>query len=185
MPCGDVHSGASGFTLIELLVTLGVLAGLSSLLIVYTRGSEGQIKILKGKAEIIGALQRARAQAVNTLQGDGLHCGYGVVVIDERSFVVWSDRAQKKCKDANQRYDGEVENAERVMQLVPGIVFQNINAPNFLRSILFVPPDPQVVTDPVVAPLGKLQIAIATSDGASASTIDINKFGAIEPNIGY
>ncbi len=176
---------AGGFTLIELLVTLGVMAILSSLLIVYTRGSESQIKILKEKAVVITMIQRARAFALNTLQSDARNCGYGVAVLDEVSLVMWRDVGNKSCNDANGIYDGESENVGDVIHFVSGIIFRNRATPNFLESILFIPPDPSVTTSPPSVPGGQFQLVIGTPDGGSESTIGINRFGQVEPTVGY
>ncbi len=174
-----------GFTLIELLVTLGVMTLLTSLLIVYTRGSEAQIKILKEKAVLISALQRARALALNTLQSPEIDCGYGVHVIDDQRIVLWRDLGTKNCKDANRTYDGEGEHVGEVIRFASGIIFRNRTTPNFLESILFIPPDPTVVTAPPSVPGGQFQMIIGTSEGSSENAIQINRFGAIESASGY
>ncbi len=175
----------AGFTLIELLVTLGVMTLLTSLLIVYTRGSEAQIKILKEKAVFIGALQRARSFALNTVQSPEIDCGYGVHIVDDQSIVVWRDLGKKSCKDANKSYDGENEHMGDVIRFASGIIFRNRGASDFLESILFIPPDPTVVTVPLGVPGNQFHVVLGTVDGGSESVMGINRFGQIESTVGY
>ncbi len=175
-----------GFTLIEVLVVVSILTLLSSFLIVYTRSSENQIKILKDKAAFIGALYRARSLSIRTFQADPPVCGYGLRVLDEGRYVIWYDTAAAPdCKDASGNYGGDAENFERVISLANGIRFLNINDGDFLRDILFVPPDPQVVTVPGMAPAGQFRVVIGTDDGQSSAVLAINKYGQVEPSAGY
>ncbi len=176
----------SAFTLIETLVVVGIMTMLSGFLIVYTRSSENQIKILKDKAAFISAIYKARSQAIRTIQTDPPECGYGVRVLDERSYVIWHDTASSPdCKDKNSLYDGPHEDVGSVMRLSPGIKFGNINDAEFLKDILFIPPDPRVITVPDSATTPRFRVVIGTNDQTSEASIGINKYGQIENAEGY
>lgn len=175
----------SGFTLIELLVTLGVLALLSSLLIVYTRTSENQIRLLKDKATVISALYRARSLALNSVQTPGFDCGYGLKMLTDHTMILWRDIGRTSCNDANTTYDGANENVGEPIELSRGVTFGNFGAVEFLGSILFIPPDPTVVTEPRNVAGGQFQLTLKSSDGRSATTIGVNRFGQVEPAAGY
>ena len=122
-----------GFSLIEILVVVSIMALLSGFMIVYTRGSENQIKILKDKAVFIGALYRAKSLALRTfVSSDVKVCGYGLYVIDEERFVLWRDiSSSDSCSGANRIYDGTLENFEDPLLLSKGIIFSNRSDANF------------------------------------------------------
>ncbi len=184
----SINSGNSirGFTLIEVLIVISIMSLLSGFLIVYTRGSENQIKILKDKAGFLGALYRSRSFSLRTIQTTPPECGYGVYIMDERRYVLWRDTATKAdCSDANKRYDSSAEDFEPVMSLAQGIKFGNVNSGDFMKSVLFVPPDPSLVTEPEIVPGGNLRATISTLDGLSVAEIRINRYGQIESGQGY
>lgn len=175
-----------GFTLIEVIVTLAVMSVLSSLLIVYTRSSELQIKILKDKATFIGALYRARSLALNTFQSEGVDCGYGIYVPDERHYVVWRDLGGSDgCKSANKKYDEPQEILEEAHELTSGVTFRNFGEQDFLRSLLFIPPDPSIITVPEKSSGGQFRLIMGSKDGQSIATVGVNGFGQVEPAAGY
>ncbi len=175
-----------GFTLLEVLVVIGIMTMLSGFLIVYTRSSENQIKILKDKAAFISSLYRSRSLALRTVQTDPPECGYGIYILSERAYVLWHDTASRPdCRDSNKLYDTASENSENVITLARGLRFQNYNDSDFMRSILFIPPDPRVITAPPVPSGAQLKIVIATDDGISATSIGINRLGQVEPATGY
>jgi prepilin-type N-terminal cleavage/methylation domain-containing protein len=175
-----------GFTLIEVLIVVSIMSLLTGFLIVYTRGSENQIKILKDKAAFFGALYRARSLSLRTIQTIPPECGYGVYVLNERQYVVWRDTATKAdCSDANKMYDSGAENFESVITLSSSLKFDNFGAGDFMRSVLFIPPDPTLVTDPEIVAGGNLKAIISTLDRSSSSEVRINRYGQIEAGVGY
>jgi prepilin-type N-terminal cleavage/methylation domain-containing protein len=177
---------SSGFTLIEVLVTLTVLGLLSSLLIVYTRSSELQIRILKDKAALINAIYHARSLALNTYQTAGTDCGYGIYITDIRHYVVWRDAGDTRgCVGANKKYDEPDERAEGPIELATGISFKNFGEQDFLQSILFVPPDPTIITIPNKPSGEQFQLILGTQDGKSSTILGVNRFGQVEPAAGY
>lgn len=186
LQCAIRSSQEVGFTLIEVIITLTIMSILSSILIVYTRSSELQIKILKDKASFIGALYHARSLATNTFQGEGRVCGYGIYIVDDRHYITWSDKAGVDgCKSANKKYDEPGEMIENVHEFSAGVLLRNFGEQDFLRSILFVPPDPTIVTVPEKTPGGQFRLILGSRDGQSIATIGVNKFGQVEPAAGY
>lgn len=177
---------ARGFTLIEVLVVVSILTLFSTFLILYTRTGEAQIKILKDKASFIGAMSRARALALSTFESEAHECGYGVRVLDDHRYAVWRDTTPSSdCKDANGIYDGVSERVGDPMSLEVGLRFLNSGESDFLQDILFVPPDPQIVTVPGASPTGAFRVVIGTEDRQSSAVIGVNKFGQIQPSAGY
>lgn len=176
-----------GFTLIEVLVVVATMTILSSFMIIYTRGSENQIKILKDKAVLIGALARARSLALRTFTSSDIKvCGYGITVIDQNHFVSWQDVSPTlSCAEANRSYDGESENFETPTALSSGIIFSNQGDANFLKSMLFVPPNPDVVSSPVLSAGEQFKIVLGTLDGKSSAAMQITKSGQVQLGAGY
>ena len=180
------HKLVAGFTLIELLVVLGVMTVLSSLLVGFGRGTKEQVRMVKDKAVFTSAVYRARSLTLQTYQHLPPECGYGLRVIDDHTYRLWRDGATNPdCSDSNKTYDGGPEDFEEPVSLSQGIKFLNFGSADFLRSILFVPPDPQVTTIPSSAPSGKFNIVIATEDGLSQTAIAVNRLGQIEPSLNY
>ena len=75
-----------GFTTIEMLVVIGVMALMSSVLMVYGRTGERQINLFKEQARIISALSRAKYLSVSTFGKTDVPCGYGVHFEAPRTF---------------------------------------------------------------------------------------------------
>ena len=182
----DIGDYSAGFTLIEVLIVVSIMALLSGFLIVYTRGSENQIKILKDKAAFLGVIYRARSLALRTLQSVPPECGYGIYILNDRQYVLWRDTATKAdCVDANKSYDSGAEQAEQIISLSPGLKFINLGNSDAMKSILFIPPDPTVVLEPEIVSGETVKIRIGTLDETSISEIKVNKYGQIETGIGY
>ncbi len=175
------------FTLIEILVVVSIMTMLSGFMIVYTRGSENQIKILKDKAVFIGALSRARSLALRTFtSADVKVCGYGLYIIDEAQLVLWRDLSSSlSCADANRIYDGISENFENPITLSKGISFMNQSDSNFLKSMLFIPPNPEVISFPVIFPNEQFKIVLGTADGKSLAEMRISKSGQVQSTLRY
>lgn len=176
----------SGFTLIEVLVVTSILTLLAGFLVIYTRGSETQIKLLREKATFLNNVYRARSMAIRTIQSTPPECGYGIYILDERRYTLWRDTATKPdCSTSDSIYNSPAEDFEKPFELQSGLRFLDVNVGDALRSILFIPPDPRVVTVPEIAPGGAAVIRLGTVDRASIAEIKINRYGQIEPGIGY
>ncbi len=174
-----------GFTLTETLVTVSVIVLMSSFLILTSRSGQDQIQIFKEKAKFIAAVSRARSLALHTVRGERQECGYGVHVIDETQYVLWYDTASvPECGDRNTTYDGPWENVESIIALPKGLRFRNVNDPDALKTILFIPPDPEVVLSPKTTKTGSWKITIGNNSG-SETRIAVNRYGQIESSEGY
>ena len=181
-----MRSLQEGFTLIEVLVVTSIMSLLAGFLVVYTRSSENQIKILREKATFLNNLYRARSMAIRTIQSTPPECGYGIYILDDRRYTLWRDTATKPdCSTADSVYNSPAEDFEKPVELQSGLKFLDINTSEFLRSILYIPPDPRIVTVPEIAPGGTARILLGTEDRASVAEIKINRYGRIEPGIGY
>ena len=167
-----------GFTLIELLVIIGVLAMLSTTLIIYSRTGERQIALFKEQARIISAISRAKYLSVNTFGKTGVPCGYGVHFEAPRTFIIFKDLAGD-CSVADNRYSGNSANdcgsepeCFEKLNLDSAIKFQSLS----LTEIFFIPPEPSVVITP---PQDQAAIVIQTIDAGSSVTVKINSAGQI------
>lgn len=181
-----IKSGNKAFTLIEVLIVISIMSLLSGFLLVYTRGSENQIKIMKDKASFLNLIYRARSLSLRTLQSDPPECGYGIYIINDKQYTLWRDTATKSdCSDADKLYNSATEQVEGVAMLSGGLKFVNFGGSDFMKSILFIPPDPTVVIEPKVDSDEPILIAIGTLDEKSVAKISINKYGQIESAQGY
>ena len=129
-----------GFTLIEMLVTLSVMIVLTSILILYSRGSEQQLILFKEQAKIITVIYRARSLAVQTYAEEGGQaCGYGVhfdqVDQGESTFNIFKLGCGNPEGIYTEREVFEVNNLDDKLE------FSELG----LDDILFIPPDPKVV----------------------------------------
>lgn len=163
-----------GFTLIEILVTLGVMALLSSIAILYTRTGEQQIILFKEQAKIVSVILRAKSLAIQTFaETPAGVCGYGVNFSLDGQFILFKDLAEN-CAASDKIYSGPAENFE-VNQLDPALRFSQLD----LNEVLFIPPDPQTVITPAPAANGAAIIKISVRDGATESVIKVNKAGQV------
>ena len=176
-----------GFTLIETLITVSVMVLLASLLLSANRSGEDQIQIAKEKAKLVAAIYRARSAALNTAQGDKQACGYGLHIVDDRHYVSWYDTAEvAACGDSNIIYDGPWENVDEIVALPKALKFGNMGNQNFLKDILFVPPDPKVFLNPDPASIvGKQWVLEITNGSGSTAAVAVNRYGQIESKTGY
>ncbi|MBI2406062.1 MAG: prepilin-type N-terminal cleavage/methylation domain-containing protein [Candidatus Harrisonbacteria bacterium] len=198
VPCSNQRP-SYGFTLIESVVVVAVMTVLAAMFIGYSRGGSVQIKILKDKSALIGALYRARALAIQTYQYSPPECGYGIHVFKDenppRRFVLWRDTAGNgDCNDknpslrANGAYDaakdsngdGVPDEDVEFFALEPGLKFGNTGEADFMEEILFIPPEPRVARNKNPGLAGPLVVTISSLDGASVSRIVVTDYGQVE-----
>lgn len=137
-----------GFTLIEVLVVISVLAMLTSMLVVYSRSSENQIKLITEQSKIIGVILRAKLLAFQAFKEETVPpCSFGVHFDSpNRKYLIFreTDRdAQNKCIN-NKRYGPGEELTGQIFTLPEGITFSK---PTKNLDILFVPPEPKIYFD--------------------------------------
>jgi prepilin-type N-terminal cleavage/methylation domain-containing protein len=169
-----------GFTLIEFLVVIATLSVLTSMLVVYSRTSEMQIKLITEQAKIIGVILRSKSLALQVFkekESPRAPCGYGVRFdIANRRYLIFKDNrdAQGKCLGNDKKYtDSNEELAGQVFVLPNGI---NFSEPSSSFDLLFVPPDPKIYFDGQLAATDKT-ITIKL-DNISAS-IKVNRVGQV------
>lgn len=147
-----------GFTLLEVVVVVGIIALISSTMLVYNRSAENQIALYRDQALVVGALNRTKALAIEKYNSPGA-CGYGVHVSEySRSFFIFEDRYDEtigKCLDAGV-YTGDFaytageqfgetiflspQSRFRLSETTGGGAQQEVG----WLDIVFVPPDPAV-----------------------------------------
>lgn len=167
----------AGFTIIEMLVTVGVLALLSGILIVYSKSGENASALLRQAAKMVADVNRAKNLAMTTAlyttqEGDQVHpCGYGVYFDDESTpnrYIIFADVANN-CKNSDHsRPDDGITDVE-VIELTTSISIDKKN----IDSVFFLPPDPIIYFDPEEETEGL--ITIKTSVG---SQLEIKISGA-------
>ncbi|MBT9171371.1 MAG: hypothetical protein DDT18_01745 [Actinobacteria bacterium] len=162
----------SAFTTIEMLVVIGVMALLSSILIVYGRAGERQIILFKEQARIISALSRAKYLSVTTFGRTEIPCGYGVHFEAPRTFIIFKDLAVSGgCSASDKKYSGVSEIFES-FNLDSAVVFGRLT----LSDIVFIPPSPSVIITPNQ---DQATIVIKVVNIESSAAIKINSAGQI------
>lgn len=161
-----------GFTTIEMLVVIGVMALMSSVLMVYGRTGERQINLFKEQARIISALSRAKYLSIATFGKTDVPCGYGIHFEAPRTFLIFKDLAVSgDCSLADKKYSGAGEIFES-FELDSVIVFDQLT----LSDIVFIPPSPSVVITPNQ---DQAVIIIKIINIESSAAIKINSAGQI------
>ncbi|MBI5401300.1 prepilin-type N-terminal cleavage/methylation domain-containing protein [Candidatus Wolfebacteria bacterium] len=170
----------SGFTLLELLVVMSLTIILTGGLLIYSRGSERQLILLRDEAKIIGALQQAKSMALSVAGGV---CGYGVHFEQSGKIIVFKDLSSSPdCTDADNKYIVQPEKkcglpeSECISQtsLDKTIQFSDLN----FNDIVFIPPDLTVIIDNNVSKT-KAWVKIRVSGGVLEREIIVNNSGQI------
>ena len=117
----------NGFTLIELLVVIGILALLSSILIVYSHTGEEYILFFREQARVVSAVFRAKNLSVSSYGGGS--CGYGIHFARSDEIIIFNNLpVSGSCEE-----DGPNEEIEKV------ILDSKVEITDF-PDILFIPP---------------------------------------------
>lgn len=163
---------ARGFTIIEILVSLGIMAFLTSLLLLYSRTGERQIALFKEQAGLISAVLRAKSLAIQTFSEQAPACGYGIhFSAADNNFTLFKDSAPN-CEEANKAYDpGE---ALETHDLPTDLKFSQLD----LTDVVFIPPDPKTWLDRDISKKEAL-VKIGFADGTSEVIIKINNAGQV------
>lgn len=162
---------SKGFTTIEMLVVIGVMALMSSVLMVYGRAGERQITLFKEQARIISALSRAKYLSIATFGKTGVPCGYGVHFEAPRTFLIFKDLPSGDCSLADKKYSGADEIFE-FFNLDSAVTFDQLT----LSDVIFIPPSPSVVITPNQ---DQAAIIIKIINIESLAAIKINSAGQI------
>lgn len=166
------------FTLIETLVIMSILTLLTSFLILYSRGGERQIVLLREKAKIISILLRVKSLSINTLVENEPGCGYGVA-FEGSSYFIYKDLASDCAIASDHLYSGSASGEkleDEVFNLDPALKFFHRD----VNDVLFVPPDPQVFFDGDQSSVDiEAIITLSTLDESSQTSIIINNAGQI------
>lgn len=169
-----------GFTLIEILVVLTILSFLTSILILYSRGGEGQILLFREQSKLVSDILRAKSLAIQTFQTQEKVCGYGIhfETAPYNNYVIFKEikgaDPDNPCGANNRRYDAGEE-----FEPTTNLEDYGINLDQATVSdVFFVPPDPKIYFDSIVA-AGEARITLMASDGASSVAIIIGPGGQV------
>ena len=161
-----------GFTTIEMLVVIGIMALMSSVLMVYGRTGERQIILFKEQARIISALSRVKYLTVATFGKTDVPCGYGVHFEAPKIFLIFKDLAVSgDCSLSDKKYSGADEIFES-FNLDSAVTFDQLT----LSDIVFIPPNPSVVITPDQE---QATIIVKVVNIESSAAIKINNAGQI------
>ena len=163
-------SKARGFTIIEIVVILGIIALLTSSLILYSRSGERQVILFREQSRIISALSRAKSLALATFGQPDVPCGYGVHFEARRTFLIFKDLSFD-CATSDHRYSGGEEVVES-FELSPVISFDALP----ITDVVFIPPDPTVILTPDQE---QAIIFLKTTDGRGSAFIKLTSAGQI------
>lgn len=165
-----------GFTLIELSVIISILALLSSLLILYSRDSEKQLRLVREKAKLIGAILRAKALSVQTYKQEEAVCGYGVH-FDAAEYRIFKDpKVAGSCDGSNKVWDGIAEDVEVINLTDTNVMLFTSPA---MTDIFFTPPDPKVLLSPGNLSSSNITLSVTVGAVTSSTTISVNNAGQV------
>jgi len=175
----------TGFTYLEMLIVISIIILFASFIITYNHISERQLIIIKDQARIVGALQKAKANALATFSDSGVSCGFGVrfststipnqMIIFKNTPLTTSTNTLPLCLAMDHSYQPLIlSSTTEVIYLDPDIRFSNVGS----LDIFFVPPDPTIFIDNSSSTPSSL-IEIVTVDGLATKAVKINNFGQI------
>ncbi|MDP3901891.1 MAG: prepilin-type N-terminal cleavage/methylation domain-containing protein [bacterium] len=136
-----------GFTVIELLVVIGILALLTSMLLLYSRDSEKQLTLLREQAKLVNTILRAKSLSIQTFRVDGAACGYGVHIVPKYYQLFKDSKINGDCslRASNKKFDVGEELEEKTNLYAVDIELSS--NPN-VTDIFFTPPDPKTTLTP-------------------------------------
>ncbi len=158
----------------EIMVTLGILAILTSLLILYSRTGEKRVILFKEQAKVVSSIMRTKSLAIQTFSEKpdfpaGYHlCGYGLHFYNDGRFIIFRDISEN-CETTGERYTERAPD-DPLYELVSEnklAVDLQFEFPAGLTEIFFLPPEPETE----ITPSGPAQI-------------NINLVGADTPPVG-
>lgn len=162
-----------GFTFIETIVIIGILTMLTAILLLYSRGGQKQIVLLKEKAKLISSILKVKSMSINTLVGDQPTCGYGVF-LETDSYSLFRDLAVNCVASDHVHTASDPQELIEKINLPIGYHLSSLN----IRNILFLPPDPIVFLDGSILSNQAL-IIIATLDNQSSVSFKVSHAGQI------
>lgn len=191
-PKAQMPDMAGGFTLIEILVTVGIVALLAGMVVIY--GRQGDVYAALGRAtdRTILDINEAKSMALfpkplpaNPSQ---IPCGYGIyfpkaAALGSSYYIIYADINREgtgECKNDG-RTAGDVDLSRTTIN--PPIFISGISSPNDL-DILFTPPDPEVfiLYPPAASSQNEATVNLAARGASATRSIKINKFGGVSSN---
>lgn len=162
----------NGFVLVELLVTIGIIALLSSILIVYSHTGEKQVLLFRDQAKVINSIMRAKSLSVQSFEAKGNICGYGVHFNLDGAFVIF-EHSSDNCEDFGGYSDSD--KIIKIENLDEKLYFSLID----FDDIFFLPPDPTVMFYPIGSSGIKSIVIGSRIDENSSVKVNVNNMGQI------
>ncbi len=175
---------ASGFTLVELLVTVGVTALLASYMVLYGSVSRQQVALSIETAKLAQVISRAKSLSISTFSGGPASlCGYGVHFdYGSQQYSLGNYELEPDCYSV---YRGEVPGLGaysplETYNMTPEVSIRNASS-NSMTDVIFIPPDPKVVTniEGVVSSRAAGAVYLRTADGLVQKIVNVNASGQI------
>jgi prepilin-type N-terminal cleavage/methylation domain-containing protein len=168
----------SGFTLIEMLVVISTLSVLTGMLVVYHQISEKQIKLITEQAKLVGIILRAKSLTLQAFKETDPPCSFGVHFDSpNRKYLIFRETnrdAQNRCIN-DKRYGSDEELAGQNFVLDAGLIFTA--AP--VSDIVFVPPDPKIYFDGLIADRDLVFTIAAVDNTDLKASVIVNRVGQI------
>jgi prepilin-type N-terminal cleavage/methylation domain-containing protein len=176
----NIKSKTRAFTIIEMLVTLSIITLLTTMVLVYSRQSEKVTNLIRDSDKMVYELRRAQNLAMLTLHptttvggssSDNI-CGWGIYIdkenLPQTQYILFNDFCNTGTR-------GQYDSGEAVetINLLKGVAITDSN----IKSIIFVPPEPQVKFDP--SSITEASITMCLENNPNCFTIHITSAGQI------
>ncbi|MFH0890925.1 MAG: type II secretion system protein, partial [Candidatus Liptonbacteria bacterium] len=164
----------SGFTLVEMLVTIGIMAIISSAVIIYSASSRQQIGLAAETAKLTQFILRAKSLSISTYGATQNICGYGVQLDYANNRYHLVSYALNSCDSPNSI---SARNILETHRLMPGVTLSNLVSGNRMGDVLFLPPDPIIFTTDLNGNLYEsrgAKVKLITADGVASKNISVN-----------
>ena len=166
-----------GFTLIELIVVIGILSGLISLFVLYSRDSERQLKLIREQARLISAVLRTKALSVQTFKSGEASCGYGVN-FSTNAYRIFKEPKAADGSCANNKAWGDATDIE-VESVNLSDTGVTLSTSPSMTDVFFTPPDPKVLLSPGNLSQSVITLSVTIAGSASTRAVTINNGGQI------
>lgn len=178
------NKNSAGFTLIELSVSIALLSLFVIIAVAYNKTEDQDVAMYREQGRIVNAVYEARAMAISTYGDDSGRslCGYGLYIPTPpqgsssgvSSIYIFGDEPDSSGKCTYQ--DATSRNLYDEGEEIKTINLKDVTVTSNFKSMMFVPPDPQVYTSAVGFPL---IITIHSPRVSSDLYVEINSFGQI------
>lgn len=183
------HSTKKGFTMVELLIIIGITVVLASIgFSFYNRAAERRLILFKEQNKIASSLDKAKYLALSTFGQEQAPCGYGVSLDSPNNTIILFKElpvSNNDCASIDYIYTQQSDEIIETIQLDKTVKFNNATNSS-LKSVVFVPPAPQIVITTINGDnsVQSASAEIVDSGGEIASSVTITKTGQITSQSG-